>query len=290
VKFDCFQYWPAYPITMEDVKAGLPDQMRAELLQGSMAWDYGVMVEASKSEVVQSLDAYFEIGASEKFIKQRYVEVTKDAIDEFAFYFVEPKIIDQGRGVSIDFDRPSCATEMCYFGARVIHPMRVQAKKIEKIQIAIIKRSWTYDSVELILSRDLKEKFEDYGVIGLEYEECLAVPPAKGRVQDQVVVAMVRTVAPQTARCIVLNEKYYCRQHSFAINPFLIDLATPRATIPTTDFLLLNRVTVNTIDYHTIPRWAISKKVLTLLLGEKVSGLGKVGFYFGERFLPLVVD
>lgn len=282
MKIDYVSYVPVrYPFNGPEVISKLPDWIRSALIE-SVAEQGGIWIERDKVDVIAYLDHFFQIGEFLKFTRYNHVEISKEHIDEYDFFKISPISFDLGRDVDFTFVEPTCPLKRCQTGARITSDITVLKQKMERYELACICWVWEKE-IELIISRRLKEVFEDNGITGLRYEPCSPKSTAEGFFR-----ATITTSIPHIADDIVVLSG--CEACDNILNYALMGERIDRKTVQALDFQMIDRVIVKGKTYHYRKNaWVISRRVLRILLDRKIKGLGGCGFLLKKPFLPVVI-
>jgi hypothetical protein len=292
MRYETISYYPLKPpFARDEIEKQLPDSIVRELLHGPYL--VYLIVESHKTDVVQYLDQKFRIGQTKDFRKRIALEVDKSEIPNFSHFFIDPRALEWGREVFCNIIRPTCESEACRFGVQMLRPVRIPIKKAKNLGIAAIGRPWD-DCVELILSPYVKNLFESEGITGLDYEPCEFYDANVCDEPDLTppYLAIVTTATGRLADDIVMGEgTFICKKHAYLNIAFIMfNERTHREALSGDDFQMTNWVIIKDKKYYyAAPRLIVSRRVLQLLLKHKIRGLTGMGFFLGEKFLPLVL-
>lgn len=290
---DIIGYWSTKPSNpTETVRQRLPESLKARLLQGKK-FEYGIYASSDDAALIADLDHKFRIGARNDFVKSRYVEVDKRSLDEYPFYHIDPAPMDHSAKVFFDVSPHECSMPTCPSGARIVSPIRVAPRAAKRIGIAWIAGPWPTE-VDLIVSAELRDLFEQENISGLRYEEC-EIGSATAVIDASDTKVYRATIIPTTcyrADEIVLRfPENYCSRHKMVTGPHIVNETMPLADMHESDFQTIKGVRVKDeeIVFFT-PRWVISRRCLRLLLDHKVPGLGTPTWILNQKFRPLITS
>ncbi len=147
-------------------------------------------------------------------------------------------------------------------------PLKVSFRNIKNIDIA--KISIVDIRIRFIISERLRQEFDLQHVTGIKYEEL--EDEQKSRTDTKIYVAEIIPSVAQTANDIELSD--YCSTHRIILTFILRDIRTPRANVGVEDFQMIDRVIVKGTEYYYAgPDFMISRKVLNILLKQKIKEL-----------------
>jgi hypothetical protein len=288
--FDCVQYWPNFSFDIANAKSQLPVRVQKELVSAHGAAKWGLMVESPKRLIVSFLDSFFSIGTSNRFTKIRYVEITRDELPRFEYYHISPRVLEEGKHFHYETNDWPCSHEFCPIGNHVITPYRIKAKLLNKLDFARVARSCAFDSVDFVLSAALHESLKKLGAKGMDFQTCMTGSEKDSRNTDRVLVGKVAVSACRSARGLVVPSEDFCSEHLFALNPYPIDPFFLPESIPEgADFFIDNCLRTDNVTYRVYGQCGISRRVLEVLLNEVPRGLMRKGWYFREKFVPIVM-
>jgi hypothetical protein len=280
-----------------DVKAQLPEYISKELIYPPKLDDSNLLhIEISKSKVIEYLD---KITGIDKHIfgRVRYIEITKEEIDNYDYFFIGLRDLNWGEQIVYEFTPPLCTMSNCPWGAKIISPTKIKLEKVKKnLDIAQIYDIWDY-GVRFVLSEKLKTLFELNGITGLTYEPCL-VEPRKADKEDSRIsetnffVAEIVVSKAQQAEKIYLQDDYFCKKHSIIFRyDGLCNRVISRKEISHIDFQKIDRVVIKKKEYYLRrPMFIISRKVLNVFLENMISDLRPIGIYLKKNFAPVPFD
>jgi hypothetical protein len=156
-----------------------------------------------------------------------------------------------------------------------------------RLGIAQIGRVWQ-SVIELLVASAVKRLFDSAGVTGLEYEPCIPSEEGPDELSPPGYLARLVVRAYQTASDILPGSNR-CTRHSVVTAPHLFDLRTPGDALRDSDFQMIDRVRIKGSDYfYYKPLWVVARRVLELLLDNRIRGLRPAGWILREKFRPLV--
>ncbi len=246
-------------------------------------------VRTSEHELQQFLDEFFEIQTKRRFVKSRYTEVSKAELDQYPFYKIEPRILDENQSVFFDMKRPECTfSETCPWGAKIVSPIRIPEEMAKALGVGVVSCSWELDVV-LLLSQEVKRLFEESNLTGLRYEAC-EIGSAQGTHETAAAPVYAAWIQPRIysrAEDIVIAGPY-CAQHGIITKSNYL-FNEQSAVFEDADFQIIDRVRVGNHEYsYNAPLWVVSSRVVKLLLREKVKGLKRCTIVRNEKFTPVV--
>lgn len=271
----------------------LPDWVKARLLEKDGATQNEIIANAADAEIVAFLDEYFHIGRKKEYTRYCHIEATEDEIGAYDFFAIRPADIEFPRDVVGDTAEPSCPTGLCQRGARLLSPLCLRTKRATQNDMAVVT-DWNA-SIILVLSAQLKTALEAMGVAGLTYEPCTiptsGTPASAG---SPPYTACLNTCTYHAADSIHIHSQ--CVKCTTILDYALHGVRLDREAILPSDFLAIDRVVIpgrifgKTTYFYSRPHWIISRRVLQLLLGGSFRGLRPMGFFLGQRFLPVPVS
>lgn len=292
MRIETAAYIPLEPPFMlaDDVIRGLPDWVRAELIRYPR--QLYVTVETHKTEVVEYLDRLFEIGESYRFRKNVRLEIDQSEIQHFSQFHVSMRALECRRDYHASVVRPTCMSDGCCEGSRLVLPLRIPAKKVKKIGIAQVHRPWGGGKPTVfVVAAWLRRLFEDEGIRGLEYKPCLIEGADSAGVPgiEPPYVAQMKDKVDSFADA-VLKLQYLCQEHAILSSCRIVNPRMYREDFTESDFHIVDRLVGEGCAYRlTSPGFLISRRALQLLLKHNVRGLGLRTFYLKEKFVPEVL-
>lgn len=293
-KIEYFWYSPVVKkyrkphIGIADMRKKLPDHIKNELLIHPFS-EHSILVEKRKESVVFFLDKFLKIEKN-VFDRTHHIEIIEDEIDNYDYFFIRLRDLNWGQQINYDFSKPTCKTEACPWGAQITSPTRINSRSIRSLNLGEIYDIWDIRK-RFVISKMLKDIFESEGVTGLEYEPCL-VEHQKGKkdnakiFKDRFYVAEISPSIAQYARDIFLH--HYCKKHSIIISYDICNVVIPRDVVLEYDFQMINRAVVKGKEYfYRIPFFFASRRVLKILLENKIRDLRPMGVYLKKCFLPV---
>ena len=173
-------------IPIPDVLKFLPEDIIKELLpKPNKLCAIGLNIETNKKEIIQRLDKILSYKFT--FSKARNIEVTKQEIDNYDYFFIDVKNLDWKTHVFYVFDRPSCLHETCPWGTKITSEIRIANKFVGKYDFTKISEVWGMD-VKFLISEKIKKLFGENSITGLDYEICGIEPSTtinKGDIVDK---------------------------------------------------------------------------------------------------------
>ena len=135
--------------------------------------------------------------------------------------------------------------------------------------------------------------FDKEAVTGLRYEPCSVDNSNSYKAEEvhrgNLYIATVEFGIPQHASDIF--PRSWCQEHHIIVSFDKCNLITRRKDVLDYDFQKLDRLIAKGQEYYYInPWWFISRKVLKILLENKVVGLKRYGIYLKQKFEPVVFD
>ena len=274
------------PFLVDEIKKTLPAKVVDELIPSKIY----VTIEANNKEAISFLDEFFEIGKARRFVKRKSLEVDKKEIDNYDYFLISPRGVELGRAISAEIIRPTCDYEPCPVGSQIKLPVRITRNRANKLGIATIGRAWGHTN-EFLMSAKLKGLFDANSISGLEYTRCVMHGDHKEGAEslEAPFYAKIIQYATDHANAIFLNESCYCNRHSVIFSSRLDGCYVSRSEFGGKDFISVEGVIVENKHYHYRSRSLIvSRRVLRILLKDRIAGLMKMGSKFGERFLPIM--
>ena len=259
-------------------------------MKGTPHADYGIYVDSSKSDIALELDSLLRICKKRDFGKDHIVEIDKSGISDYEYFRILPRDLEDGKDLFFELRRPTCSAEWCPSGACRVSPVMIRQKVLKRLGIARIGRIWDLKTVELVLAADVKKVFESANVTGLAYEECW---PRESNDHSGEPPAFVAKIIRGTYECALDIDvgKNYCPKHSIAIGPYPFCCWTPREALTSDDFQMIHTIKVGQKEYYYYNAWwIVSRKVVELLLTNRVSGLKQATVFLKEPFRPWLID
>jgi len=277
--------------TIEDIKKQLPRRVSDQLIRYP-DFKTTISVEVGKRDVVAYLDEIMNIKTND-FSKRYNIEIYEDEIGKYEYFFVGLRDLDWRKHIDYDVSRPTCKTiETCPHGAQRTSPTTIRSERIRSLDLAKINDIWEL-KVRFVVSERLRDIFERNGITGLKYEPCL-IERRKGEegetksFNEKLYVGEITAAIAQYASNVFLH--YYCKKHRIIIAFDICNVVTPREAILESDFQVINRVIVKGKEYYyRTPTFFVSRKVLKILLDNKIADLRKRGTYFGKSFVPVPI-
>jgi hypothetical protein len=277
-------------IKYQDVLKNIPANIRRELLQEDTRLANYVAVEAHKKEVIEFLDRTFEIGTTRDIKKEHNLEIDQEEIGHFTHFHIGPKNIEVERDFFVEASRPTCYIDGCFVGSEILGPVKMKAVKAKRIEIAQLGRAWG-KPVELVISAKLKEIFETRGVTGLSYEpvELLDKDGYDSIQFDLPFLARITNSVYLYADEVVVHTML-CEVHRTTYFRYVENKRIPKESIASDDFLELCGIMVKgqLYNYH-INGFIVTRRILEILLDNKVKGLENIGFFMKAKFRPCLL-
>lgn len=267
--------------SVADIKKQLSESMVAKLLPPPNKYCVtSLYVEVDKVDVVKKLDeTWLKRG---QLSKAREIEVTKDEIDGYDYFFVDLKNIDWGNHVLYDFDKPLCSHETCPWGAKITSEIKVKDKSVRRYDFVKISEIWG-TGVTFLISNRIKKLFDENDITGLSYGTCELVSPNESRVESKYFIAKIITSYKREASDIKLRD--YCKQHSIIIDATPINARYPIGSMSNDDFQMLDKIAVDNKEYTFRSPWFfISRKALRILLDNGVKDLKPMTLFTKNGF------
>ena len=290
MKHDYISYYSTKPfVGFSELKEKLPTSVQKSMLQGEK-YEHGIYVETSATDIIEKIDKIFKIGKKKEVAKLRHLEIDEGDIPHYTHFQINPKVLEHGRQLLFDLDRPKCQSETCPWGSGISSPITIKQGTLKHLGIAQIGRLWN-DRQELVISSELKTLFESEGVTGLEYEPCIHEGEYP-TIDSEKTGSYLARIVPETyelADDIIL--KTHCKKHHIILNYDVFNIRTPKEAILNFDFQVIKKLKVGRKVYtYYKGRSIISRKVLELLLKHKISGLKPYGYILGHKFIPFIID
>jgi len=278
------------PYDFKEIIKNFPAEIVNQLIQSDNT--LYVEAETTKTDVVKFLDNFFEIGVEKKFRKHILLEVDKKEINNFSHFSILPRFLEWDKEIFCNIIRNQCnECQVCPADVKILSPVRVGVKKSKKIGIA---EMFGHKSKErtLVLSPVVKKIFDDNNITGLEYERCIlddrdtltepeGAPPYIARVQNKA------CNYAGDITCI----QYLCSKHKILQSFKYLDIFLYAEDLPDVDFVSVDRVVVQGEIYNYMRNsLIITRKVLELLLKNKIRGLTTRCVYLNEKFLPVILS
>lgn len=268
-----YGYYPSSYATVSTavVRRTLPHVLQKELIQDPQVFQGLIAVDVKKTGVVGELDKLLRIDSSSEFQRHRFVEVKKNEISQFSYYHIVPMRIEP-QDIEYELNVPQC--DKCLWGLYLHPPITLSEKvrrRCEFCQAALVRSM----DIELIISERIKSLFESEDITGLKYQ---AID------DSSFYLANITSLAWQRGDSIIMSGNY-CERHLVVPTPVIIHPSTPVDEFQS-DFVMIRGAEIGGKEYTYIPPWwAVSQKVLRLLLKE-VKGLQRATIRLNEKFKP----
>ncbi len=290
MRYETIAYIPLEPpFNLSEIMCELPEWIKSELIQDSRSCY--ISVEAHKLKVVDYLDSKFEIGKKYRFRKHYSIEVDKSEIHNYSQYHITVRALEWGRDIHGSIMRPTCTNDSCSEGSKLIHPVRVPAKKVKNVGFVRIHRPWEGgQSPVFLVAAWIKKLFDSEGIAGLDYETCIIEDSEfqKEPLQSPYLARINQRVDSFADE--ILQIRYLCEIHNIISSAQMINYRLYREDFTESDFHIIERVMVNNCSFRLIlPSIIISRRVLQLLLKHKIRGLADRTFYLKEKFVPAIL-
>lgn len=279
------------------IKEKLPDSILSQIMNTPPEINpITIAIETKNTEAIE----YVENMLNEQgfdFGKAKDIEVTKDEIDGFEFFFIGLRSLGWGDEIDYDKTHPTCQYEACPVGSEIISPVYLNSKCAGTFSIGKCIDIWNM-KVRFILSQKLKEVFESEGVTGLKYKQCLmghrdekggwAQESYEGKYHLTEVVSTISEEADNVS----LENRGDCKKHLILFKyGGLTNRKLSRNAISQSDFQMIDRVIVKGRQYlYRTPDFMISCKVLKILMKYAVSDIHSRGIYFKDGLTPVPFD
>jgi len=270
----------------------MPVNIKEQLLQHPYCSQGCILAETKKSDLIAFLDNFLKIEKNE-FDRTRHIEITEEEIDKYDYFLVGLRVLNWGEHITYEFNRPTCKTDACFWGAQITSPTRIKSEKIRSLSLAKIYDIWNF-GVRFIISEKLKEIFDLKGITGLKYEPCLIEHKKDSKTEAQIFkdgfyVATIVSAVTQKADQIFIHS--WCKKHSTIFSYDACNVTYEQGNLIKGDFQMVNRIIVRGKEYdYILPFWFVSRKVLNILLANKVADIRPIGLYFKKSFVPVVFD
>ena len=289
MKCETVSYIPLKPPwAISDIVIGLPEWVQKQLSYDPR--EAYVTVDTVKKDVVEYLDRAFRVSHSNAFKKMVKLEIDRAEIDSYDYFIIMPKVYQLGKGIFGSVKRPTCDSESCPVGASLVLPLRITPTLCRRIGIGFLHHLWP-QYWEFLLSSKVKHIFESEGITGLEYAPCI-VETSKGKsVKDVEPLHLAKPIhlTEDYAESITINKGTFCEKHSVIFSYQMMGHHVRRSNLSGHDFACVERVSIGAREYrYSRHHLIVSRKVVKSLLNHRISGLVPIGFYHGERFLPIM--
>jgi hypothetical protein len=274
-------------LPVADILRLLPEDIIKELLpKPNRLCAIGLDIETSKTEIIKRLDRI--LSDKFRFSKARHIEVTKNEIDNYDYYFVDLKNIDWNKDIFYDFEKPSCSHETCPWGTKITSGITIADKIVDKYDFVKISGVWD-QNVKFLISNRIKKLFNENCLTGLDYETCETQSSTKSESENnKYFIAKVTTSYKKTASDIILRD--YCKQHSIIVDATPININYPY-TKSQDDFQVIDRIVIGKNEYTLRSPWFfISRRTLKILLDNKVKDLRSMTLFTKNGFRAVPFD
>ena len=261
--FDVVQYDPVVysKATREnrcELEDSLPKWIKDRLVQRqtqTATFVYGISddciyVESADKEVQQALDELLHIHTRRDYSKRRYVEVPKAEIDRFLFT-TSACVPTKRSGESSQ----SSSGRRARRGNTVPLGLRANLARAASPQGTLVAglrtdRRCMGDSVDLLVSAEVKRLFDENEVTGLVYEPC-EIGTKKRRDDSFGTVAYVARIQPHTylsADEVSLDN--YCPEHQVLGSHRSFNQRLPYSRLGSEDFHAIDHIRVGEQEYQ----------------------------------------
>lgn len=248
-------------------------------------------IEKSKKDIISYLDNHYrQYIKNLDCIKCPCLEIDEQEIDHYTHFQIIPDSLQMGSYMSGSFLRPTCPVDGCFVTMRLLNPLRIRLKKAKKIGIGhLVFRN---KKTVLFISAHLKNLFDSAGVTGLEYEPMLfddrdmheeygISPPFVARIQKQIA----------SRGDEIYRDDFLCPEHRIVNRLSVRNSCIARDGLPEDDFLEVDRLCFEGEVYnYRANEFMVSRKVLKILLDNKIKGLYKFSFFLDKPFEPIMFD
>lgn len=272
------------------VMKNLPDCIRKELLQDERLLVYP-SVEAHKKEIIQYFDRVFGIGKTRDIRKEHNLEIDKREIGRFTHFEIGPKTLEIDREFFVDLQKPTCESFYCYTGMKLLSAVRMNLRKAKSIGIAELGFGAFGKRVYLAISAELKDIFDAEGITGLEYEPIEVTDVDLSDKFRPPYMARIRNVIYQKADEVIPSD-WACHKHRVIWAPVCVSLRFPLNAVSNADFVEMGGVIAKgqVYNYKVNQHFIVTRRVLELLLNNKIKGLTRMAFILKTKFIPIRFD
>jgi hypothetical protein len=285
-------YWPTErSVTVQQLKRRLRSEVKAELMSGTPILDNGICIESSKVEAVKKLEDELGLPGNRGVIKTVHVEIDRKSLGEFQFFTIDPQTAAYDEDVFFDMRWPSCKqVAVCPWGVAITSAVTVLRRAYKPYLLGRILPHLEM-AVVLLVSGQVRAVLESTGIHGLEYMPCVLREPNGSSTQNnECLVARIRHKVAERASHIITGQNY-CPAHSTVQTPYVFDPRIERAEVAGHDFVEVNSVKVNEkVFWYYMPTWFVSRRVLEVLMDNKVPGLQRVTMILNEKFKPVLIS
>ena len=253
----------------------LPSSVVSQLVERPPVFRGLVAVDATKEATISELDAMLLGHSPPRYLKNREVEISRKELSLFRYYRISPRRLDVGKEIDGRLSAPRC--NKCFRGRDWETPLTLAKRVLGKFDLGEIMRPHSF-TVELIVSRELREVFSEVGITGLRYDSM------DGTEHD---LARIKPVYRKEGDMILSDVR--CKKHRTVTSAFLLRPQTPVEDFQE-DFVMQRGARVSGIEYEeTTPGWCVSRRVLEIML-EHTRGLEAVTTRNDENFKPCLSD
>ncbi|MBN2590912.1 MAG: hypothetical protein JXA96_13690 [Sedimentisphaerales bacterium] len=271
------------------VKAELPETIRKELIVPKKPSEY-IYVEASKIGIVKYLDNAFEVDKALYCKKSYSIIIDRKEIENFTHFNIGIKPIEVNRSFFCQCNPPICSVDGCFVGSEISGPVKMKCLTANRLGIAQLGRAWG-KPVELIISAKLKKLFDRENVSGLNYEpvKLLDVDQHDNSSFSAPFLVRITNSIYSTAKKVILS-KTVCEEHNIVYFQYIHEPRIPKESLLPDDFLELCGIIVESQIYNFhVNKVIVSRKVLEILLDNKIKGLVNMGFLMDMKFTPCML-
>lgn len=273
-----------------EAKRNLPETIVHELSDPPLVKNpISLYVETKKSTTINFIEALLKKKKIE-YDRVRYIEATKDDIDNYDYFFVDFRNLEWGKHIHYETSRPTCKLEHCPWGARITSPFIIESKYTSNLDIGKVIDLWS-QRMCFVISQRLKDIFESFGITGLKYETCTVDYPSdyKEVEKKDFYLAEVTSTVTQIADEIYLKD--FCKKHRIVFSGYALKRRIPRSIISDSDFQMINKLKVKNKDYLIrTPFFFVSQKAVKILYDIKIPFIYSRGIFFEDGLTPVPFD
>jgi hypothetical protein len=271
-------------MTMGKIKDQLPRSVANELLEAP----YSLCVESGKLDVVQYLDDF--LVKKRGFGKNRHIEVTRDEIVNYDYFLMDVASYNWGQQVFFEFNKPTCSHETCPWGFMVTSAVEISSTIVSAFDIARAFSIWDM-TIRLIITRTIKELFEEKEITGLEYSECRVRNNDKYTSNADKAFYVAEITKSYCRKADRVNLRDYCKRHSFALDCQGVSISYPIQELTSSDdFQVIDKLRVDRKVYSMRPWFFLSRKALQVLMGVGARGLKSMSQFTKGGITPVPFD
>lgn len=287
IKLELITYYPTgWKLDRSKIKVNFPDWIREKLIyKRGRENDDSIVISRFDHEAIKFLDKTLDV-KRRHFIKSFSIEISENHINEYNFFHVLPRQLNESKEINVETTHLSCE-KRCQIGAQIIPPI----KMLKNIEGAFFATYIFYDpDITLLISEHLQRVFAQNDIKGLIYhEECV-----NNFNQERLFRVTIEKEICHYADEIISHD--LC-QHDVLLSTDYVNCFFKEDDLQGYDFGIIKKVIVHKflgdkIYYYRRPVWVISKRLLDLLLKQppNLIKLQKYTYFTEQKFFPAITS